>query len=72
MCLLNLGDNVHNVKKILGALRKWAQERRKLAGSLASDLTARRSLGDQSSVVHERIVVLNKRDLVPEWGIQVS
>jgi ribosome biogenesis GTPase A len=48
---------VSTVAFIVGALQRWRAER-----------------GSSPSSVHpcERIVVLNKRDLVPEWGMEVS
>ncbi|KAI5119882.1 hypothetical protein M0805_008553 [Coniferiporia weirii] len=59
-----------------GVLQKWRHERQRLAEafsapgqrSLASG--AGPSLRGHSSLVCERIIVMNKRDLVPEWGIE--
>jgi len=49
-----------------GALQKWRTERGAIARSNA-DGTKEFTL---TSTVCERIVVFNKRDLVPEWGIE--
>ncbi|THH04648.1 hypothetical protein EW145_g5365 [Phellinidium pouzarii] len=59
-----------------GLLQKWRYERQKLAEAFA--VPGQRSfasgvgpsLRGHSSLVCERIVVMNKRDLVPEWGIE--
>ena len=60
-----------------GALQIWRRERGAIpARSSAEEVhnsassTAPRPTG--SGLVCERIVVFNKRDLVPEWGIEVS
>ena len=60
----------------LGVLRKWRHERQKLAQafSISSNQSLSGvgpSLRGHSSLVCEHIVVMNKRDLVPEWGIEV-
>lgn len=63
--------------RFLGLLQKWRYERQKLAEAFA--VPGQRSfasgvgpsLRGHSSLVCERIVVMNKRDLVPEWGIEV-
>lgn len=47
----------------LGALQKWRLER-----GWDPNNPTRRVI---DSVACERIVVLNKRDLVPEWGLEV-
>ena len=52
-----------------GALRKWRTERLSLAGSAADPTDP--SLVSGTRIACERIVVFNKRDLVPEWGIEV-
>ncbi|KAL5480967.1 MTG1 [Sanghuangporus weigelae] len=58
-----------------GALRKWQHERWKLAqafnsSSQQSSASRGPSLRGHSSLVCERIIVMNKRDLVPDWGIE--
>lgn len=52
-----------------GALRKWRTERLSLAGSAADPTDP--SLVNGTRIACERIVVFSKRDLVPEWGIEV-
>jgi mitochondrial GTPase 1 len=49
----------------LGALNRWRTERVRLSEHAAA------SSSHASARVAERIVVFNKRDLVPEWGIAV-
>lgn len=54
----------------LGALAKWQRER----GHVAGALDAVGGTGDVSepyTPLCERIIVFNKRDLVPGWGIEV-
>jgi hypothetical protein len=48
-----------------GALRRWRTERVRLSEHAAA------SAPNASARVCERVVVFNKRDLVPEWGIVV-
>jgi hypothetical protein len=57
-----------------GALRRWKTER----GRLSASATFPRVSGmppshttPHFSTICERVVVLNKRDLVPEWGLEV-
>ncbi|KAH7908382.1 P-loop containing nucleoside triphosphate hydrolase protein [Hygrophoropsis aurantiaca] len=61
----------HNLE---GAIRKWRAERgRPPTGSSKfsdSDPSASMSAPGYGGPICERIVILNKRDLVPEWGIQ--
>ena len=52
-----------------GALRTWRGERLSLAGSAADPTDP--SLVNGTRIACERIVVFSKRDLVPEWGIEV-
>lgn len=52
-----------------GALRKWRAERMSLAGSAADLIDP--SPVNGTRIACERIVVFSKRDLVPEWGIEV-
>lgn len=56
-------------ESILGALLKWRTERMTLAGSAADPIDPSRVSGTR--IACERIVVFSKRDLVPEWGIEV-
>jgi len=56
-------------KNLLGALRKWRTERLGLAGSAAGPID--HSPVNGTRIACERIVVFSKRDLVPEWGIEV-
>ena len=51
------------------ALRKWRTERMGLAGSAADPIGPSPVSGTR--IACERIVVFSKRDLVPEWGIEV-
>ncbi|OCH86799.1 P-loop containing nucleoside triphosphate hydrolase protein [Obba rivulosa] len=54
-----------------GALQKWRKERGKYAPGILSRDSAILPLPEgPTGVVCERIVVFNKRDLVPEWGIE--
>ena len=52
-----------------GALRNWRAERRNLASSAADPIDPPAAGGTRTAC--ERIVVFSKRDLVPEWGIEV-
>ena len=52
-----------------GALRKWRTERMSLAGSAIDPNDPSPSSGTR--IACERIVVFSKRDLVPQWGIEV-
>lgn len=62
----------------VGVLQKWRQERLKLgdafvaAGHRPSDGSMGPSLRGHSSLVCQRIIVMNKRDLVADWGIKVT
>ncbi|KAH7886852.1 P-loop containing nucleoside triphosphate hydrolase protein [Phlebopus sp. FC_14] len=60
----------HNLE---GAIRKWRAER----GRCTSDLQVQSSTGQAppsvpgyGGIICERIVVFNKHDLVPQWGIE--
>lgn len=60
-----------------GVLQKWRHERQILAQKFLNQgpaylSSSAPSLRGHSSLVCEHIVVMNKRDLVPEWGIEVS
>ena len=59
----------HADENLPGALRKWRTERLSLAGSAADPTDP--SLVNGTRIACERIVVFSKRDLVPEWGIEV-
>ncbi|KAH8113865.1 hypothetical protein DFH11DRAFT_279948 [Phellopilus nigrolimitatus] len=68
--------DTHVILPPLGLLQKWRHERQRLAhafsvpGNRSFAPGAGPTLRGHSSLVCERIVVLNKRDLVPEWGIE--
>lgn len=56
-----------------GAISKWRAERGKVTNSLQPHRGAAvepQSVSGYGGVTCERIVVLNKRDLVPEWGME--
>lgn len=54
----------------IGAIRKWQASRGKFLGPTPSVST--QLIGTGSGVrVCERIIVFNKRDLVPDWGFEV-
>jgi len=54
----------------VGALRKWQASRGRFLGLTSSGST--QLIGTGSGVrICERIIVFNKRDLVPEWGFEV-
>jgi len=52
-----------------GALRTWRTERMSFAGSAADPIDPSTTSGTR--IACEHIVVFSKRDLVPEWGIEV-
>ncbi|GBE88607.1 hypothetical protein SCP_1400110 [Sparassis crispa] len=59
-----------------GALQKWRRERGRtndetIAASAAASALPSLPTATSTGRVCERIVVFNKRDLVPEWGIEV-
>ena len=56
-------------KNLPGALRKWRAERMSLAGSAVDPIDPFPASGTR--IACEHIVVFSKRDLVPEWGIEV-
>jgi hypothetical protein len=55
--------------RVPGHIQRWKQERGRIAGPAApaGTLPGVPAIG----TVCERIVVFNKRDLVPEWGLEV-
>lgn len=63
------------LRHITGALQKWRLERGRHISpgrSERSTMTpATTPPPQENGLVCERIVVFNKRDLVPEWGIEV-
>lgn len=56
-----------------GAIRKWRAERGRDASIIppASAGPTPPTIPGYGSTICERIVVLNKHDLVPEWGVEV-
>ena len=63
LCINTFGCSSHFVAN-LGALRKWRLER-----GWDPNNPTRRIIAAEAC---EHIVVLNKRDLVPEWGTEVK
>jgi hypothetical protein len=54
----------------IGAIKKWQASRGRFLGLTPSDPA--RLIGTGNGVrVCERIIIFNKRDLVPEWGFEV-
>lgn len=54
-----------------GAISKWRAERGKQSSLLRPPSHETPGPSGHGGLTCERIVVLNKRDLVPEWGMEV-